>query len=72
MILDLRRIIHRPPPRRESPSEKLMLQRGQAKIKAFAAGGACRTVRTTPLLTTAEALEAMKKASTAGYRAAIA
>ena len=39
---------------------------------AFAAGGACRTVRTTPLLTTAEALEAMKKASTAGYRAAIA
>src|SRR6266568_1099171 len=39
---------------------------------AFAAGGACRTVRTTPLLTTAEALEAMKKASTAGYRAATA
>jgi len=39
---------------------------------AFAAGGACRTVKTTPLLTTAEAVEAMKKASTAGYRAATA
>jgi len=37
---------------------------------AFAAGGACRTVKTTPLLTAAEAVEAMKKASTAGYRAA--
>jgi uncharacterized protein with GYD domain len=39
---------------------------------AFAAGGACKAVKTTPLLTTAEALEAMKKASTAGYRAATA
>jgi uncharacterized protein with GYD domain len=39
---------------------------------AFAAGGACKAVKTTPLLTTAEALEAMKKASTSGYRAATA
>lgn len=34
---------------------------------AFAAGGACRTVKTTPLLTTAEVLEAAKKAATSGY-----
>ncbi len=39
---------------------------------AFAAGGACRAVKTTPLITIAEAVEAMKKASTAGYRAATA
>ena len=39
---------------------------------AFASGGACKAVKTTPLLTTAEALEAMKKASTTGYRAATA
>ena len=39
---------------------------------AFAAGGACRAVKTTPLITVAEAVEAMKKASTAGYRAATA
>jgi hypothetical protein len=39
---------------------------------AFAGGGACKSVKTTPLLTSAEALEAMKKASTSGYRAATA
>lgn len=39
---------------------------------AFAAGGALKTVKTTPLLTATEAMEAMKKASTAGYRAATA
>ncbi len=39
---------------------------------AFAAGGACRAVKTTPLITIAEAVEAMKKASTVGYRAATA
>ncbi len=39
---------------------------------AFAAGGACRTVKTTPLLSSAEALEAFKKASRSGYRAATA
>jgi uncharacterized protein with GYD domain len=39
---------------------------------AFAAGGACKAVKTTPLLSTAEAVEAMKKAGTAGYRAATA
>jgi uncharacterized protein with GYD domain len=38
----------------------------------FAAGGALKTVKTTPLLTATEAMEAMKKASTAGYRAASA
>jgi uncharacterized protein with GYD domain len=37
---------------------------------AFASGGALKTVKTTPLLTTTEALEAMKKAGGAGYRAA--
>jgi uncharacterized protein with GYD domain len=35
---------------------------------AFAAGGALRSVHTTALLTNAEALEAMRKASTAGYK----
>ncbi len=39
---------------------------------AFAAGGAVRTVKTTPLLTRAEGLEAVKRASTTGYRAATA
>ena len=37
---------------------------------AFAAGGACKSVKTTPLLSAEEAVEAMKKASSAGYRAA--
>ncbi|HEX2716002.1 MAG TPA: hypothetical protein VHM88_27780 [Candidatus Acidoferrales bacterium] len=32
--------------------------------------GACKAVKTTPLITIAEAVEAMKKASTSGYRAA--
>lgn len=35
---------------------------------AVAAGGSCRAVRTTPLLTSAEGLEAMKKAATCGYK----
>lgn len=39
---------------------------------AFAAGGACKAVKTTPLLSTAEALEALKKAGSTGYRAATA
>jgi uncharacterized protein with GYD domain len=39
---------------------------------AFAAGGAVRTVKTTPLLTRAEGLEAVKRAATTGYRAASA
>ena len=39
---------------------------------AFAAGGACKTVKTTPLLTVEEAVEAMKKAAGAEYRAATA
>ena len=36
---------------------------------AAAAGGACRTVKTTPLMTTAEGIEAMKKAAMSGYKA---
>jgi uncharacterized protein with GYD domain len=39
---------------------------------AFAAGGALRSVKTTPLLTTAEGIEALKKAAGSGYRAATA
>jgi uncharacterized protein with GYD domain len=39
---------------------------------AFASGGALKTVKTTPLLTATEALEAMKRAGGAGYRAASA
>ena len=35
---------------------------------AFAAGGAVRNVQTTPLMTTAEALDAVKKAAACGYR----
>ena len=35
---------------------------------AVAAGGACKAVKTTPLLTTEEGIEAMKKAAACGYR----
>ena len=35
---------------------------------AFAAGGALRNCTTTPLLTTAEALDAMRMAATCGYK----
>ena len=35
---------------------------------AFAGGGALRNCATTPLLTTAEALDAMRKAATCGYK----
>lgn len=37
---------------------------------AFAGGGACKAVQTTPLLSPAEAVQAMKKASECGYRPA--
>jgi uncharacterized protein with GYD domain len=36
---------------------------------AAAAGGAIRTIKTTPLLTKAEGVEAMKKAAKSGYKA---
>jgi uncharacterized protein with GYD domain len=36
---------------------------------AFAAGGALKTVKTTPLLTAEEAMEAMKKGAGSGYKA---
>lgn len=35
---------------------------------AFAAGGACRNCQTTALMTAAEAIEAMRKAGTCGYK----
>jgi len=35
---------------------------------AFAAGGSCKAVKTTPLLTTAEGIEALRKAAESGYR----
>jgi len=38
---------------------------------AFSAGGACKSVKTTPLLTGAEAIEAAKKAATSGYRSIV-
>ena len=39
---------------------------------AFAGGGACKSVQTTPLLTQEEALRAMKQAAGCGYRPATA
>jgi len=38
---------------------------------AAAGGGACKSVKTTPLLDPAEGLEAIKKAATSGYRVPI-
>lgn len=35
---------------------------------AFAAGGACKNVKTTPLLTMAEGIDAMKKAASSTYK----
>jgi uncharacterized protein with GYD domain len=37
---------------------------------AFAAGGACKAVQTTPLMSVAEGLQALKKAKDSGYRPA--
>jgi uncharacterized protein with GYD domain len=39
---------------------------------AFAAGGACRNVKTTPLMTAAEGVEALKQAARSGYQPATA
>jgi len=39
---------------------------------AAAAGGACKSVKTTPLLSAEDAMEAMKKAGTSGYKPATA
>jgi uncharacterized protein with GYD domain len=39
---------------------------------SFAAGGACRVIKTTPLMTMAEGVEAAKKAAASGYRSLIA
>ncbi|HEY7615497.1 MAG TPA: GYD domain-containing protein [Terriglobales bacterium] len=35
---------------------------------AFAGGGACKSVQTTPLMSTEETLQALRKASESGYR----
>ena len=37
---------------------------------AFSAGGACKNVKTTPLLSMAEGMEAMKQAAQSGYKPA--
>ena len=37
---------------------------------AIGAGGACKSIRTTPLLSVAEGMSAMKAASTTGYKPA--
>jgi uncharacterized protein with GYD domain len=39
---------------------------------AFAAGGACKDVKTTPLMTTAEGIEALKQAGRTNYKPATA
>jgi uncharacterized protein with GYD domain len=38
---------------------------------AISAGGSCKAVKTTPLLTAQEGLEAMKKAAGSGYKPVI-
>src|SRR5574337_948317 len=39
---------------------------------AFAAGGAVANIQTTPLMTAAQAVEALRKAATCGYKAILA
>src|SRR5947209_14354352 len=39
---------------------------------AVAAGGACKNVKTTPLMSTKEGVEALKQAATSGYKPATA
>jgi uncharacterized protein with GYD domain len=39
-----------------------------ALAMAFAAGGACKDVKTTPLMTAAEGLEALRQAGASSYR----
>ncbi len=36
---------------------------------AASAGGACKSIKTTPLMDAAEGMEALRKAATSGYRA---
>jgi hypothetical protein len=45
---------------------------GQVLKRYRRTGGACKSVKTTPLLTIAEGIEAMKKAAECGYRPATA
>jgi uncharacterized protein with GYD domain len=39
-----------------------------ALAMAASAGGSCKSVKTTPLISTAEGLEALKKAASSGYQ----
>jgi uncharacterized protein with GYD domain len=39
-----------------------------ALVLAVAAGGSCKSVKTTPLLTLAQGLSALRKAGTSGYK----
>jgi uncharacterized protein with GYD domain len=39
---------------------------------AVAAGGACKSVKTTPLMTVAEGIEALKQAGSSGYHSVLA
>ena len=48
-------------------SEGLLIDLGDDSV-AVSAGGACKTVKTTPLLTIEEGMDAMKKAATCGYK----
>ena len=51
------------------PEETRMANTYLLQSVAAAAGGAVRSIKTTPLLSTAEGVEAMKKASASGYKA---
>lgn len=53
-------------------SEMPTLVNAAAIAMAFAAGGACKSVQTTPLLSVEEAVDAMKKAKESGYKPATA
>lgn len=53
-------------------SEMPNMVNAAAIAMAFAAGGACKSVQTTPLLSVEEAVYAMKKAKESGYKPAIA
>jgi uncharacterized protein with GYD domain len=39
---------------------------------ALAAGGACKSIKTTPLMTVAEGIEALKQAANSGYHSVLA
>ena len=53
-------------------SEMPTLVNAAAIAMAFAAGGACKSVQTTPLLSVEKAVDVMKKAKESGYKPATA